>query len=189
EILNQQTVELIFIDLQMPQLTGMEIMEMFNENHNFVITSAYPEHALNAFQFHVVDFLVKPITFQKFYRSVKKYQDWQNTFQTDKKNDFLLIKADGKHYKIEFSSIFYIEGMRDYIRIHTHDKKIVALKTMKELVEELPEGKFIRIHRSFIVSKVQIETVEGRRIQLKHGKYLPIGNTYRQKINKWLRQQ
>ncbi|WP_294965123.1 LytTR family DNA-binding domain-containing protein [uncultured Flavobacterium sp.] len=188
EVLNSESVDLIFIDIQMPQLTGIELMQMFNQKYNFIITSAYPQYALEAFQFHVIDYLLKPITFNRFYQSVEKFIHWQETFQVAEKSgdDYLFVKADRKHYKIALSDILYIEGLRDYIRIHTHDEKIMALENMKDILEKLPSNQFIRIHRSYIIPKDKIKVIDGNQIVMKSGNALPIGETYRKLVSEWL---
>lgn len=188
EVLNTESVDLIFIDIQMPQLTGIELMQMFNQKYNFIITSAYPQYALEAFQFHVIDYLLKPITFNRFYQSVEKFIRWQETFQVTEKveDDFLFVKADRKHYKIVINDILYIEGLRDYIRIHTNDEKIMALENMKDILEKLPSNQFIRIHRSYIIPKNKIKVIDGNQIVMKSGVALPIGETYRKLVSEWL---
>lgn len=186
EVLNNESVDLIFLDIQMPQLTGIELMQLFNQKHNFIITSAYPEYALDAYQFHVIDFLLKPVTYNRFYQSVEKYLRWQETFQDDEDNAFLFVKADRKHYKIATESILYIEGLKDYIRIHTDTEKIMVLENMKDILEKLPHNKFGRIHRSYIVPMSRIRVIEGNQIQLTDGKYLSIGETYRKLVNEWI---
>lgn len=186
EVLNQQTVDLIFLDIQMPQLTGIELMQMFNQKHHFIITSAYSEYALDAYQFHVIDFLLKPITFQRFYQSVEKYNRWQETFQQSDKDDFLFVKSDRKHYKIATDSILYIEGLKDYIRIHTASEKIIVLENMKNILEKLPANQFVRIHRSYIIPLNKIKVIEGYRVQLTNGEYLAIGETYRKLVGEWI---
>lgn len=186
EILNSEPVDLIFIDIQMPQLTGIELMQMFNQKHNFIITSAYPHYALEAFQFHVVDFLLKPITFNRFYQSVEKFSRWQETFQRAEEESFLFVKADRKHYKIATNSILFIEGLKDYIRIHNSTEKIIVLENMKDILEKLPQKQFVRIHRSFIIPKNRIKVIEGNQIQMTDGTNLPIGETYRKLVSEWL---
>lgn len=186
EVLNNESVDLIFLDIQMPQLTGIELMQLFNQKHNFIIISAYPEYALDTYQFHVIDFLLKPVTYNRFYQSVEKYLRWQETFQDDEDNAFLFVKADRKHYKIATESILYIEGLKDYIRIHTDTEKIMVLENMKDILEKLPHNKFARIHRSYIVPMSRIRVIEGNQIQLTDGKYLSIGETYRKLVNEWI---
>jgi DNA-binding LytR/AlgR family response regulator len=185
EILNNETVDLIFLDIQMPQLTGIELMQLFNQKYNFIITSAYSEYALDTYQFHVIDFLLKPITFNRFYQSVEKYRRWREAFQNSKTEDFLFVKADRKHYKIATNSILYIEGLKDYIRIHTDTEKLIVLENMKDILEKLPKNKFVRIHRSYIIPLNKIKIIEGNRIQMTNGEYLPIGETYRNLISEW----
>lgn len=186
EILNNESVDLVFIDIQMPQLTGIELMQMFNQKHNFIITSAYQEYALDAFQFHVIDFLLKPITFNRFYQSVEKFSRWQETFQKGDSENFLFVKADRKYHKINTDSILYIEGLKDYIRIHTDTDKIMALENMKDILENLPKNQFVRIHRSYIIPKNKMKVIDGNQIQMQNGICLPVGETYRKLINEWL---
>lgn len=186
EVLNRETVDLIFIDIQMPQLTGIELMQMFNHKHNFIITSAYPQYALDAYQFHVIDFLVKPVTFNRFYQGIEKYNRWQETFQNQDTDNFLFVKADRKHYKIATGTILYIEGLKDYIRIHTPNEKIMVLENMKDILEQLPQNQFVRIHRSYIIPLDKIKVIEGNQIQMSDGTFLPIGETYRKLVGEWL---
>lgn len=184
ELLKQYTSSLVFIDLQMPQLSGMEIMEMsHHSDHNFIITSAYQEYALDAFKYKVIDFLVKPISFQRFYDSVEKYLAWQRSFKTDNNHPAeskeLYIKSERKVYRIVPEEILYIEGLKDYIRIHTSSDKIIAHENMKDIIEMLPTNKFLRIHRSYIIPKGKIKMLEGNSISLDGNIRLPIGETYR----------
>ncbi|MFZ6664800.1 LytR/AlgR family response regulator transcription factor [Peijinzhouia sedimentorum] len=186
EILQNTQIDLLFVDIQMPELTGIELMQMFNQNHNFIITSAYQEYALDAFQFNVIDFLLKPITFNRFYQSIEKYSQWLNNFQPKEPADnYIFVKADRKHYKINTDSIQYIEGIKDYIRIHTDDDKIMFLENMKDILEKLPDNQFVRIHRSYIIPFNKIKVIEGNQIQMTNGEYLPIGETYRNMVKEW----
>lgn len=186
DVLKSEEVDLVFLDIQMPQLTGIELMQLFNQRHNFIITSAYPEYALEAYQFHVVDYLLKPITFNRFYQSVEKYNRWQQTFHSEEADDFLFVKSDRKHYKIASDSILYIEGLKDYIRIHTSSEKIMVLENMKDILDKLPQRRFVRIHRSYIIPLSKIKVIEGNQIQLTDGTFLPIGETYRKLVSEWV---
>ena len=180
--LKTNSVDLIFIDLQMPDLTGMQIMKMFNSHHNFIITSAYEEYALDAFQFNVVDFLVKPITFERFHQSIQKFLQWHGSFATSTVKDHFFVKADRKLYRIDVDSILYVEGLKDYIRIHTTNNKLVVHENMKDILKKLPGDNFIRIHRSYIIPIKRIEAIEGNRIWLQDSEQLPVGETYRKKL-------
>ncbi|WP_126971286.1 LytR/AlgR family response regulator transcription factor [Gynurincola endophyticus] len=186
QLLNTEVVDLIFIDIQMPELTGIELMSMFNQHHNFIITSAYPQYALEAFQFRVIDFLLKPITFNRFYQSVEKFIHWQSHFPRPDIVDHLFVKADKKHYKIAFDKILYIEGLKDYIRIHTSEENIIVLENMKDILDKLPKEKFMRVHRSYILSTDKIKLIEGNSIQLQNGISIPVGETFRKLVAEWV---
>lgn len=182
ELLTANSIDLVFIDLQMPQLSGMEIMEMFNSGHNFIITSAYQEYALEAFEFNVIDFLLKPINFQRFHQSVQKFLQWQENLAPTTDQDHFFVKADRKLHRLAIDSILYIEGLKDYIKIHTAEEKLVVHETMKDILEKIPGAEFIRIHRSYIIPLSKIKIIEGNRIKLEGSQYLPIGETYRKKL-------
>ncbi len=180
ELLKERTNCLVFIDLQMPELSGMEIMQMSkNSKHNFIITSAYQEYALDAFKYKVIDFLVKPITFQRFHEAVEKYSAWQESFGNIPENKEFYIKAERKVYRIIPEEIIYIEGLKDYIRFHMEREKIIAHGNMKDIIKKLPKNKFLRIHRSYIISSGKIKMLDGNSIYLHGNIRLPIGETYR----------
>ena len=187
ELLNRKSVDVVFIDIQMPELTGMELMNMVTKNHNFIITSAYQEYALDAFRYNVIDFLLKPVNFSRFYQSVEKYLQWQDTFSGKSKSDHFVVKADRKLHKVSASSILYIEGLKDYIRIHTNDDKIVVHGNMKDIIKKLPVGEFLRIHRSYIIPVKRIKTLEGNLISIGDSLQLPVGETYRKKVAEYFR--
>lgn len=183
ELLKNNPNTLVFIDLQMPELSGIEIMQMRkNAQHDFIITSAYHEFALEAFKYKVIDFLVKPISFPRFYASVQKYMSWRNSFKTESKSRDIFIKSERKVYRINPTDIIYIEGLKDYIKIHTTNDRIVAHHNMKDIIKRLSESEFIRIHRSYIIALNKIKVVEGNRIRLLENIELPIGETYRKTI-------
>lgn len=186
KILRSENIDLIFIDIQMPELTGIEMMKMFNKNHNFIVTTAYAEYALEAFDFHVVDFLLKPIVFNRFYQSVEKFIQWQQAFAPSPQTEYLLVRADRKYYKIAFEEIVYIEGLKDYIRIHTANDKVMMLENMKDILEKLPENRFMRIHRSYIIATDKIKVIEGNRIQMRNLDFVTIGETYRKSFSDWI---
>lgn len=186
KLLGSENIDLIFIDIQMPELTGIEMMKMFNKNHNFIVTTAYAEYALEAFDFHVVDFLLKPITFNRFYQGVQKFIQWQQAFIPEPQMDHLFVRSDRKYYKIAFDEIIYIEGLKDYIRIHTINDKIMVLENMKDILEKLPENRFMRIHRSYIIATDKIKVIEGNRIQMRNMDFVTVGETYRKPFSEWI---
>ncbi|KEO74221.1 LytR/AlgR family response regulator transcription factor [Anditalea andensis] len=185
ELLHQFPIDLVFIDIQMPELTGIELMQMFNANQHFIVTSAYQQYALDAFQFNVIDFLLKPVTFHRFYQSMEKYRSWMGRFKLKDNDHYLFIKADRKFHKIDTGSILYIEGIRDYVKIHTSDEQIMFLENMKDILDKLPANQFLRIHRSYIIPLDKIKMWEGNQIKLENGRYLPIGETYRSMVKSW----
>ncbi len=186
KILRSESIDLIFIDIQMPELTGIEMMKMFNKDHNFIVTTAYAEYALEAFDFHVVDFLLKPVVFNRFYQSVEKFIQWQQTFVPSPQTEYLLVRADRKYYKIAFEEIVYIEGLKDYIRIHTANDKVMMLENMKDILEKLPENRFMRIHRSYIIATDKIKIIEGNRVQMQNLDFVTVGETYRKSFSDWI---
>lgn len=183
DLLKTQKVDLIFIDIQMPKMTGIEFMEMADKDQKFIVTSAYPEYALESFNYKVVDYLMKPIFFRRFYKSLEKYVDWSNQFSENSATDDLFVKSDRKIYRIPPDRISHIEGLGDYIRIHTPDEKITIYETMKEMLRKLPTSKFLRIHRSYIVGIQHIKMLDGNTLTLDNGIQLTIGETYRQKVH------
>ncbi len=179
ELIKNESVDLIFLDIQMPHLTGFDVMAMF-KNFHFVLTTAYPDFALDAFRFNVIDYLLKPITFEAFINSLNKFNQINKSHSLQ--NEVITFKADRKIYVIEASDIVFIEGLKDYVKVHTTTEKIMFLDTMKDLLLRLPPGKFIRIHRSYIVSISHIKIVDGNQIILKNGQAFSIGETYRQTV-------
>ncbi len=180
--LKTKTVDLVFIDIQMPEMTGIEFMKLFNKNHNFIITTAYHDYTVVAYQWHFVDYLLKPITFVRFQQSVAKYINWK-TSEAPKK-DYLIFKADRVLHKVKTSDIIYIEGLRDYIQVHTKEKSLIVYENMKTIIEDLPQN-FMRIHRSYIVNTNCIEALIGNQIKLTNNKDLSIGETYRVGVKAW----
>lgn len=186
-VLQTSSIDLVFLDIQMPELTGMEIMQLFNKDHHFIITSAYQEYALPAYEFQVIDYLLKPVIFKRFYQSVEKYLQWRQSFYKEEKADYFFVKADRKHYKVYYDEVLYVEGLKDYIRIHTATEKIMLLENMKDMMEQLPQNLFIRVHRSYIVATDKVKLIDGNRIQLQNLTYIPIGETYRNSVSQWLK--
>ena len=128
DFLKNNKVDLIFTDIQMPELTGIQLMKILDHSQKFIVTTAYQDYALESFNFHVVDYLLKPITKDRFDASVKKYVDFFQTTSTKNQSTYLFVKADGKQVKINFSDLIYIEGLKDYIRIHTKTEKLLVLE-------------------------------------------------------------
>ncbi|WP_333662375.1 LytTR family DNA-binding domain-containing protein [Chishuiella changwenlii] len=182
DFLKKEKIDLIFTDIQMPELTGIQLMKIINDQQKFIVTTAYSTYALESFNFNVIDYLLKPITKERFDLSVKKYLDFFSQQQANQ-SAFLFVKTDGKQVKVNFSELIYIESLKDYIRIHTKTEKIIVLETMKSFESKLPSN-FKRIHRSFIINIDYLTSIDGNSVYLGQ-KNIPIGETYRKEIKEY----
>lgn len=176
-------VNLIFLDIQMPSVNGIEFSKQLNPEIMVIFTTAFSEYAVEGFNVSAVDYLLKPFTFERFQQAVQKANDYYAYLKnTDKGGQHLYIRADYSLHKIYIPDILFIEGLDDYLKIHLEGKKtIVARMTMKNLLEKLPSSEFIRVHRSFIVPFKRIESVRNKMIQLA-GEEIPIGNSYEEQF-------
>lgn len=176
-------VNLIFLDIQMPSVNGIEFSKQLNPEIMVIFTTAFSEYAVEGFNVSAVDYLLKPFTFERFQQAVQKANDYYAYLKnTDKGGQHLYIRADYSLHKIYIPDILFIEGLDDYLKIHLEGKKtIVARMTMKNLLEKLPSNEFIRVHRSFIVPFKRIESVRNKMIQLA-GEEIPIGNSYEEQF-------
>jgi two-component system LytT family response regulator len=180
QYVNSNQVDLLFIDIQMPDINGMDFLKLVNKKINIVFTSAYPEYALEGYDFNPLDFLVKPISFDKFMRSVGRAQALVSAVSdvVDNSSQYFFIKAKGKTIKLLLTDILYIEGLKDYVIFYTISGNHISLHSMKELVEKLPVNQFIRIHKSYIVEVNRVEEVGGNQVKIS-GKQLPIGRQFK----------
>lgn len=180
--INKFPVDLLFLDIQMPQNSGIDFYKNLNKDLLVIFTTAYDTYAVEGFNVNAIDYILKPIAFSRFEKAVEKavqqYKYKTNTSQ----QDHLLIRADYKLNKIDFNDILYIEGLDDYIQIYLVNKpKIVARMSMKSIIEKLPEKDFLRIHRSYIVSIPRISAIQNKQIELEN-KTFPIGETYKNEV-------
>ncbi|QGY43162.1 response regulator [Maribellus comscasis] len=173
---------LIFLDIQMEHMTGIQLLETLSQKPKVIITTAYQEYAIKGYDLQVSDYLLKPIQFERFVQACEKsYHEIENT--GTKEQDFIFVKTEYRLEKINMSSILYIEGMRDYRHIITKDKKIMTLQTFKDIEKALPANQFMRVHNSFIVSVDKIESIEKNRIHIKN-KLIPISDSKREEFYK-----
>jgi two-component system, LytTR family, response regulator len=186
-LLKTNTVDLLFLDIQMEELTGIQLLEVLDTKPYVIFTTAYSEFAVKGYELNVDDYLLKPISFERFLQAINKVVEkihLKNSAQIkseddESKNvDFILVKADYHMQKIAFQDILFIEGMKDYLRIHTPQKRIMTLQTFKNMEEILPESQFCRIHKSYIVSLSKIDKIERNQVVVNNER-LPIGETYR----------
>lgn len=189
-VLREKHVDLVFMDIQMPQITGIEFLKTLKHPPKVIITTAYREYALEGFELDVVDYLLKPITFERFLKSVNKfYQMSQETIQgapnssAEKAKDesFIYVKENKKVIKVYFSEIRYIEGLSEYVQIYTDKRKIITKTSMTQMEEKLPSDNFLRIHKSYIVPIGKIEAFTANTIEIQ-GKELPIGRNFKNAV-------
>lgn len=192
EFTNNNSVDVIFIDIQMPELTGIQLMEMLGNKTKFVITSAYSEYALQGYEHNVIDYLLKPVSFDRFYKAVVKVQEifkeqiFTNVITAEEKSDeFLFVKTDGKLIKINLNDLQFVEGLKDYLYLHLKNEKLIVLDTLKDFELKLPNN-FMRVHKSYIVRLDQIESIERNRIFIQK-KIIPVGDTYKTKFQDWVK--
>jgi DNA-binding LytR/AlgR family response regulator len=192
DFLSNHEVELIFVDIQMPDLTGIEFTRSLEGNRKVVFTTAYEKYALEGFKLNAVDYLLKPFGYEEFLRSAGKALkiielEANSTPTIEANNQFLFLKSEYKIRRINFNDILFIEGLKDYIKVYTtgEDKPLLSLNSIKSLEQKLPEEKFMRVHRSFIVNLDKIETIERSRIIF--GKtYIPVSDQYKAKFQEFL---
>jgi DNA-binding LytR/AlgR family response regulator len=185
--MDQDKPDLLFLDINMPDLNGISFISILNPKPMIILTTAYDQYALKAFDLEVKDYLLKPISFERFYKGVLRvYQESNPNHQPVKtetpaviKNepDYIFLKVGFRIQKIEVREILFVEGMKDYLRIHTAKDKIMTLMSFSKLEELLPETKFARVHRSFMVALEKIDHIEKNRIRIAD-QYIPISETY-----------
>lgn len=184
--------DLVFLDIQMPQLNGVQFMKIVQGKCKVILTTAYPEYALDGFEHDAIDYLLKPISFERFYKSIQKAQHYfQNQQSIDhtilatpsKAADFIFIKTAYKLAKVMFDDILYIEGMQNYISIYTLNGKIISLQNIKKIEDQLPKKSFARVHKSYLIAINKIETIERSRIHI-GGALIPLGDSYREAFYK-----
>ena len=168
----------------MPKLSGINFYKSLNQKPMVVFTTAYPEFAVEGFELDATDYLLKPFSFERFVKAVNKVKE-KSIYQTDTDEKYILLKADRKVYKVDFSEILFFEALGDYVKAHLQDKVLIVTTTLKKLMEELPSSAFMRTHKSYIIAKSKIEYLEGNQIQLPQHK-IPIGQSYREEVLKKL---
>lgn len=176
--LKSNNVELIFLDINMGEFSGIQLLESSNIKSEIIITTAYPEFALKGFDLNVTDYLLKPFTFERFIQAVEKVLNNLKKDEVSHDKKFIFIKTEYRLEKLLLSEVLYIEGMRDYRRIHTINKRIMTLKPFKEFEQEIPESIICRVHKSFMVAPDKIDSVERDRIRIKDT-LIPISETYK----------
>lgn len=191
-------IDLVFLDIQMPELTGIQFLKIAGSKASYILTTAYSQYALESYELDVADYLLKPIAFDRFYKAVEKVRNTRQKLESAPQapvtsvgaekeeetiQDFIFVKTEHKIQKIELKDILYIEGLKDYISIYTKAERIITLQNMKKMEETLPKTNFIRVHKSYIIAVDKIQNIERSRIAI-NGNIIPIGDTYREEFFK-----
>jgi len=193
EMLDKTVVDLMFLDIQMPGLSGLDFSRSLQDGPKVIFTTAFEQYALEGFKVDALDYLLKPISYPEFLNAVNKAKRWFEHFDkasVSETRTSIFVKADYKLVQIEFNNILYIEGLKDYVKfcLEENEKSILSLMSMKSLEENLPESKFMRVHRSFIVNLDKINTIERNRIVF--GKeYIHISENYKEKFHKFVNER
>lgn len=187
DFIKSQNVELIFLDIQMEGISGIKLLEVLKNPPAVIFTTAYDEYAVRGYDLDVIDYLLKPIAFERFLKASNRAYDLlkkeKKSFQDPNSNQktnggYFFVKSDNKIHRIKFSDILFIEGMKDYLRLHTKDKRLMFLMSFIKIMEILPKTEFFRIHKSFIISINHIESIEANTIIINNIK-IPVGRTYK----------
>ena len=177
--LKANKVDLLFLDINMDELSGIELLESSKIDSQVIITTAYQEYAIKGYELNVTDYLLKPFTFDRFLKAVNKAQENSIKPIPTSQQDFIFVKTENRLEKINLSDILFIEGMRDYRRIHTVDKKIMTLQNFSELEQIIPSNLVCRVHKSYMVGISKIESIERMRIKISN-QIIPISETYKE---------
>ena len=189
EMISRGEAQLLFLDIQMPKITGLEFMKTLQKPIPVIFTTAFPQYALDGFDLNALDYLVKPISFDRFLKAAlkaKEYYEVRQKNDADKTpvaevGDYFFIKADNKLVKVLFNDILFIEALQNYVVVHTQEKKLITYLTFKSVEEYLPSSQFIKVHKSFIVSATKIDSIEGNDIRIGQH-YIPISRNLKDEV-------
>ena len=190
---SQETVHLMFLDIQMPGLNGLDFSKLVNAETRIVFTTAFEQYALDSYKVNALDYLLKPVSYMDFMQSVNKAIHWfemkwgSKVSVESKERKYIYVKSDYKLLQIDLDKILYVEGLKDYVKIHLEgeQKAVISLLSMKVMEENLPSDRFIRVHRSFIVQKSKIKVIDRGRIVFNR-EYIPISDSYKQELQLYI---
>jgi two-component system response regulator LytT len=185
---------LIFVDIQMPELTGLEFSRTLNKDTKLIFTTAFSEYALESYKVNALDYLLKPFNYEEFLKAANKAKEWFDLVKSEKiilqteASNFMFVKSEYKQIKINLNDVLYFEGLKDYVKIWLKDatKPILTIMTLKSLEEKLPPKKFMRIHRSFIISLDKIDIVERGQVLFPNDTRITIAEQYKTKFNDFI---
>jgi len=190
DFLAQKEVDLIFLDLNMPKLKGFDFLKTLSNPPKIIVTTAYSEHALEGYELNIVDYLLKPFSFERFIKAINKVQD-EGKLEQDKgirktEDDSLFLKSEKKYIQVKTNDILFVEALGNYCNVILTNDKISIREKISEVNNILPKGSFIQIHKSFIIAKKHVDEIEGNRIKIKEYT-VPIGKTYKMNLKNWLK--
>jgi two-component system LytT family response regulator len=186
--LKENSADLVFLDIQMDNLTGIQMLEIIEPKPRVILTTAYDQYALKGYELNVIDYLLKPFSFDRFLKAVEKaYGQFQSAGPViqNEVNNFIFLKTEYRLEKVNFDDILFVESRGDYLYIILKQTKILTLMTMKNLLDILPAGRFLRVHKSYVVSLDKIDAIEHGRIRIKDA-VIPVGDTFRNEVWKRL---
>ena len=189
--LKDNVPDLIFLDIEMPKISGLQLLQKINIESLVILTTAFPQYALEGYEFDIVDYLLKPFAFNRFLKGVQKAKDYyqmKHTSTAALPSSYIFIKSEKRIEKIELNDIFYAESVGNYVSIYTESKKIIAYLTMKSLESQLPLNEFIKIHQSYLVNCSRINAIEGNEVKLAN-RSLPISRNYRDAVMQMVQQR
>ena len=184
KVLNSQHIDLMFLDIQMPGVTGLNFVRSLKNKPLFMFTTAYSEYAIDGFELDAIDYLLKPIAYDRFEKAIEKAKEYytiknnSGLTESDLENDFIFVKANQQLIKLAYGEILYVEAFADYVKIFLNDRKIVTLQTMKKMEAKLPSDIFSRVHRSFIVNRKAVQSFSSSVCEV-NGEKIPVGKNYK----------
>ena len=186
DIISRGDVQLLFLDIQMPKITGLEFFKTLANAPPVIFTTAYPQYALEGFEVKALDYLVKPVSFDRFLKAALKAKEYyevreKNVAETADDSAYFFIKADNKLVKIVFDDVLFVEALQNYVTIHTKDRKYITYLTFRSVENYLPADKFIRVHKSYIVAAAKIESIEGNDIRIAQH-HVPISRSLKDEV-------
>lgn len=180
EYIQNNEADLVFLDIQMPELTGINFMKIVGEKKKYILTTAYSEYALEGYEHNIIDYLLKPVSFERFYKSAEKARE-RFPAGENKEDSYFFVKSSGQQHRINFADILYIESIKDYVNIRTSNEEYIVLDTLKSLENQLSE-RFVRVHKSFIVNLDKTKNIGVKRMVLISDREIPIGESYRSNL-------
>ena len=187
EFLKHNKVDIIFLDIQMPEITGIEFMRSMANPPLVVFCTAFPDFAVEGFELNAIDYLLKPVSFDRFSKTMERTREYMSLKKNDEveppdlESDYIFIKSNQKQIKLSYDQIYYVEAFADYVKLYTPEKRYITLQTMKNMENKLPKDKFIRVHRSFIAGLRYIHSFNSTELEI-NGVKIPVGKNYKEEF-------